>query len=469
MSKKKKQKEGAKKVTYYVNGMHCASCEVLIEKTVLEKDGVTFVDVSTASGKVTIFGTKSLPDEKELNKIFIKDGYTFFQDKQKDKTKKDWMGYVIALTTAVVVLVLFSKMGGETLARFSSIDATSSVAAFFLLGVVASVSSCAALIGGILLSLTKQWNELQKSDKADSTTAKHINFHVGRVSAFAIGGGMLGLIGNAVSLQNITVYAILIGIVSLIMLFTGLQMLDIPFLSHVRIAMPKWIVNSTQKINKNENAPALIGAGTFFLPCGFTLIAQGAALATGSVGSGMLVMVAFALGTLPVLGAISVGGVSVRRRPHMAARFQLIAGALVVMFALYNINGQLNVLGFPSMNDLKKNQSQTVVTQEIKQAKKENPKGNEKKEENQILGVTAQGFEYIPTTKTTLSAGVQTTLVVQNDGIVGCGAFMAARGLFDGWIELKPGENTKIFIPKKGTYKLTCTMGMVPPVIITVK
>jgi len=34
---------------------------------------------------------------------------------------------------------------------------------------------------------------------------------------------------------------------------------------------------------------------------------------------------------------------------------------------------------------------------------------------------------------------------------------------------LKSGKNVINFVPKKGTYKLTCSMGMVSPVIIKVK
>jgi hypothetical protein len=67
-----------------------------------------------------------------------------------------------------------------------------------------------------------------------------------------------------------------------------------------------------------------------------------------------------------------------------------------------------------------------------------------------------------------LKADEPTQLLVENQGVLGCGQYMAARGLFDGWIDLKPGSNSIQFTPKKGTYKLTCTMGMVPPIIITV-
>jgi hypothetical protein len=44
---------------------------------------------------------------------------------------------------------------------------------------------------------------------------------------------------------------------------------------------------------------------------------------------------------------------------------------------------------------------------------------------------------------------------------------MAARGLIDNYVELEDGWNYVELTPKKGVYKLTCTMGMVRPVTIT--
>jgi sulfite exporter TauE/SafE len=49
---------------------------------------------------------------------------------------------------------------------------------------------------------------------------------------------------------------------------------------------------------------ALLGALTFILPCGFTQSVQFQALAAGSFWGGAQLTLAFALGTLPVLGAL---------------------------------------------------------------------------------------------------------------------------------------------------------------------
>ncbi|KKQ11189.1 MAG: hypothetical protein US24_C0038G0009 [candidate division WS6 bacterium GW2011_GWC2_36_7] len=146
-------------------------------------------------------------------------------------------------------------------------------------------------------------------------------------------------------------------------------------------------------------------------------------------------------------------------KPKSTALFNQVSGILIIFFVAYNVNAQLNVLGLPSLNDVKFQPRQVQTTEETAK-----PDSNG----TQTLNMTAKGFEYIPTSSTTLKAGVKTTLVVDNQGIQGCGASMAGRGLFDGYITLKPGPNTITFTPKKGTYKITCSMGMVPPVTITV-
>lgn len=58
-------------------------------------------------------------------------------------------------------------------------------------------------------------------------------------------------------------------------------------------------------------AQFLIGkVETFFLPCGFTQSMQIVALSSGSFVSGMFIMLAFALGTLPMLALLSFGSAS---------------------------------------------------------------------------------------------------------------------------------------------------------------
>jgi len=70
-------------------------------------------------------------------------------------------------------------------------------------------------------------------------------------------------------------------------------------------------------------------------------------------------MLFFAIGTLPVLLVIGFSSVKFTKKPHTANRFLKIAGVLVLFFAVFNINSQLNVLGWKSLSDIKPYTSQT--------------------------------------------------------------------------------------------------------------
>ncbi len=291
----------------------------------------------------------------------------------------------------------------------------------------------------------------------------HILFHVGRLSSFFVLGGALGVIGDAITFNNTSSYSFLVIAVSLLMVILALQMLGVAWAMKLTPRLPKAITRAaaSEQSFQGKLMPFVTGALTFFLPCGFTLIAQSIALSTGSFLSGALVMTFFAVGTLPMLVAISATGLKFTSKPHLTAKFSYVAGIIIIFFALYNINGQLNVLGYPSLSDIQFAQAKTDTTIKTKQ--------NVVPGTEQIISLVAKNFNYIPTGGTSFKAGVPTKLVVDNQGIQGCGSSLTARGLIGSYVPLKQGQNViDLGIPKAGSYKITCVMGMVPPVTITI-
>lgn len=449
----------------FVQGMHCASCEVLIEKSVLETDSVQSVDASIRNGSVDIeYASDKELDINALNKRLKPYGYTLMERMQEPRQRTKWSTIVgLALVVIIVIYGVFRFQLG----KYASVDNTSSLPAFFLLGVVAGLSSCAALIGGLLLSMTKRWNaRIRKTASRGERAIPHIMFHAGRLISFAILGGLLGLLGEAIAWNNPTVFAVLTLVVSAVMFILALQMLEVRWAQKLRFRAPSFITRyaTDDRTFRGKAMPFLTGVLTFFLPCGFTLVAQTTALASGSMARGGAIMMLFALGTLPTLAGISVGSVSFTVKPKNAALFNKVAGVIVLVFVLVNANGQFNVLGWPSVDG---SSEATRSPDEI--ADRETPT-DEDPVSRQTLAVTATGFEYTPTSSTTLRSGVPTTLVVDNQGIEGCGAALLARGLLKNIVILQPGKNEiDLGSPKKGTYKITCSMGMVSPVTVTVQ
>ena len=195
-------------------------------------------------------------------------------------------------------------------------------------------------MGGLVLSLSAKISEDNVSD-----TKTFILFHIGRLVSFAILGGLLGLLGNAIGI-NFTFTAILGIIASLIMLALGFNLVGIFARNKVTLhaGIFQKINSFFRKIEHKTLTPLLIGFGTFFLPCGFTQSMQFVALSSGSFMTGMLVMLAFALGTLPVLAFLSFGSASFAHSKH-APLFFKSAGVVVIGLGLFALLGALAGLG----------------------------------------------------------------------------------------------------------------------------
>ncbi len=207
---------------------------------------------------------------------------------------------------------------------------------------------------------------------------------------------------------------------------------------------------------KGRYMPFTIGALTFFLPCGFTITAQGLALAAGSSLRGLLIMSFFALGTLPMLATIGFSSLKLTTRPHLSEKFLKIAGILVLFFGLYTFNSQLNVLGLPSLDDLKRSFVGTQISEDGLV-----PIINDK----QLLKMDALAYGYEPN-EFKIRAGIPARWEITNKGVSGCTNAIISKGLFDGQIDLNQDLAVKEFVPQKpGRYKFSCWMGMISGVI----
>ena len=65
-----------------IHGMHCASCEVLVERKFKKIEGVEKVNVNHANGKADLICSHE-PNIRQLNNLVREDGYqvTFWDDR----------------------------------------------------------------------------------------------------------------------------------------------------------------------------------------------------------------------------------------------------------------------------------------------------------------------------------------------------------------------------------------------------
>jgi Cu+-exporting ATPase len=84
--KKKEEKDALNKITIGINGMHCASCAMNIEKALKKTKGVTDANVNFATEKATITYDGAISEE-ELRKVIKDTGYEP-KDVQEESTGK---------------------------------------------------------------------------------------------------------------------------------------------------------------------------------------------------------------------------------------------------------------------------------------------------------------------------------------------------------------------------------------------
>ena len=326
-----------KTITLHVTGTHCNSCKIFIEDALNEQIGIKNTQVNLKHETVS-FDTDLNDSHHTLAEVLTEklkhNGYTLSVEK-KAKEKKDNGVIWQALPIGLAFLAIFFIVQKSGVLNFG-LGGTVTPVTSFIIGLVASVSSCLAVVGGLVLSLSATVSQDKVSD-----VRPMMLFHGGRLLSFAVLGGILGAIGSAIGI-SFTATAILGIIASVVMIILGLNLVGM-FEKNV-IVLPSGVFSFFRKVEHKTIAPFLVGVGTFFLPCGFTQAMQVAALSSGSFFSGLLIMTAFALGTLPMLALLSFGSASFAQSKH-APLFFKSAGVLVIGLGAFALLAGLAGLG----------------------------------------------------------------------------------------------------------------------------
>ncbi|HCC84042.1 TPA: hypothetical protein DEP96_04320 [Candidatus Uhrbacteria bacterium] len=333
---------------FCISGLHCSSCILLTESELTDLPYITKAVTNLSKNTIEVtgdFGDKSLSAiAADLTQVLNQHGYTVTELTENGRsyyaTLKNLSEFKTALPIALLIVIIFIALQKAGLINLITADHVSYGTAF-LIGIIASLSSCMAVVGGLVLSMSASF--AKEGDKV----RPQMMFHTGRLASFFLLGGVIGLLGATFAFSSTT--TLIIGImVGLVMLLLGLNLLDIfAFTKKLQPTIPKFI--ATRAFNlKNLNhtlTPLLVGIITFVLPCGFTQSMQLSALSSGSFMAGALTMTAFALGTLPVLSLISFSSFTIEKSQHKGVFFKT-AGLVVIFFALFTLLNTLVAAGF---------------------------------------------------------------------------------------------------------------------------
>ncbi len=333
-----------------IQGMTCASCELLLERKLKTVPGVLAVSVSHKTGIATITADADhLPSEHQISSAIRKAGYSLADDDMPTVSsipsdKQKWMEIGASL---IIIIALYKFLQAFDLVSLApSADGALSFGGIFLIGLVAGTSSCLAVTGGLLLAMAAKYNEVNHSRSSSEKFAPLLHFNIGRLVSYFVLGGLVGLLGQSITLSTeMTGYMNIV--IAFVMLWIALTILQIVPKGSMPIQPPKWLSRKVAALTESKHpaAPFLLGAGTFFLPCGFTQSLQLVALASGSFGHGALTMFVFALGTLPSL--LGISAVSASAKGRTSQLFLRFAGTLVFILALFNFRSGIALTGVP--------------------------------------------------------------------------------------------------------------------------
>lgn len=436
----------SKTCSWNIEGMHCASCERVIASELKKLPGVTDAQAKLSSKKATVHladGAVTPPDE-DVNRLLAPYGYRITSSAACE-IPAPRLAFIHRLSQAALAVLAVSLVGwivlGPFLRAVPSLQAGTSLAALFGFGIIASLSTCLASTGAFLLAYS-----------AESHSKKRLALvHVGRLSAFVVGGAMLGGLGGSLP-SDIRLYGTIALILGIGFLMVGLHLLDLsPSLASLGIRLPGSLNRLQDRVMKSEHglAPFFAGAVTFVLPCGFTQTAQALALSSGSAVQGALMMGAFALGTLPSLVGITAFGGSQLLKGRA---FRLAAGAVLFIFSIGQIDGALTVFGstftFAGAGQSLVASVTQATTVPVAQA------------QEQVVQMSVQYGTFSPS-RITIRKNIPVRWEINGVDIGGCANSIVAPSIGVSR-QLQPGINLVQFTPKRsGTIPFSCGMGMI--------
>lgn len=143
-----------KSYTYFVTGMHCNACVLLTETELHEHPLVTNVKSQLSSRSVEVTGEFGEKSKEEIMRELIPLLSQHSLSIEQTQKKIAWHEFQYAIPFAMLGIGLFialQKLGIVNLITSSEVGYGSA----FIIGIIASLSSCMAVVGGLVLVLLK--------------------------------------------------------------------------------------------------------------------------------------------------------------------------------------------------------------------------------------------------------------------------------------------------------------------------
>ncbi|WP_062517628.1 urease accessory protein UreH domain-containing protein [Demequina gelatinilytica] len=431
-----------------IAGMTCAACEGTVAAAALTLPGVESASADRRSGRLTLEG-RMLPSDAEVDHALADTPYSVGTRPWLSRDPFVWRDLLVAVAVVGFLAAAAWALGLASRVQDLTAGASAGSAAVVLgLGVAASVSTCMALVGGLVISLAAS---VPSRATGLARLRPHLVFNAGRVVGFSLLGALIGLVGRSLAPSGLLL-AVVVLLAAVVMAVVGVRLTETsPRVAAWQLSLPGrwggWVSGASSDDAAGGTMRTLgLGAATFFLPCGFTQAVQVYALSTGSAREGALVMGLFAIGTTPgLLAAGAAAGAAASSRRPAAGRVLRGVGVAVVAFALVTASGAITQLA-PGLRA-------TAVT-----ATERTPNVTE-----------VDGVQQVTTEVVDDGYSPATTVVYVDEPVAwtlepvykGCQSAIDAPSLgLDRIMVLFEAETVEFTPTETGTYRYSCAMGM---------
>jgi len=432
------------KKTFQINGMHCNSCAQLIENSLRDKVENILVDYSKGEAIIE-FNPKKIPEE-DIKKKISELGYSF-ADRER-KIKPDTAGWIVLGVSSVFLVFVLYNLFGTSIHfpgfNFSSIDNNASLFLLFFAGLLTGFH-CVAMCGGFLVSYTTK-NALE----GHKSFYQHLIYGGSKTISYTIVGIIFGLIGSVFLFSpalrgGIAIFA------GVFMIFYSMSMMGFKFFKKFQFN-PKFLTKvASKKYDGAYFGPMMTGLlNGLFIACGPLQALYIYAAGTGSAVQGGISLMAFGLGTLPVM--LGFWGV-VNIISHKTIKKILKISAIVVLIlGLIMLNRGLALTG--TGYDFNSVISKAKVVNEA------DAKVLIDSEGYQVINMEVDRDGWHPDSFV-LQKGIPVKWVIDGKEITGCNNAIQVPKLglkFD----VKKGEQIIEFTPEEvGVIPWSCWMGMI--------
>ncbi len=425
--------------------MHCPSCDVLVQDKFKEVKNIKEVYPDYRSRTAEVIYKDHL-DRRILNDKINQFGYQVVDTPVKEFIEP--LSKRLTDVGAITILLFIVYFFAQELHLLPSFNTTTgsglTYLTVFVLGLVASASTCMATSGALFLSTVGKLNKKEASITENIIPA--VSFNVGRVLSYGIFGFIAGLIGKAAA-QSLNLGSFLTFIVSVGMILIGLNMLKLisfSFITGSSITKGLFGKLESKLISHPKQAAFFLGSITYLLPCGFTQSVQLYALGLANPVQSALMMMTFALGTIPALLAIGFASSFTQSRHY--PMFVKVMGVLIVLIGLSYFRNVLTLYGVNVNVFSAGSKSSTSTVANLRNGFQE-------------IHMTVNARGYTPN-DFTVKQGQKVRMIVNGENVFGCQGTMRIPK-YDIVKTLASGENVIEFTPEeKGTVPFSCIMGM---------